>query len=127
MKHLFAATTRTGKSLQFALLGASSLALGALTSPGRAAPFICDDTGATAFNFTCGSQASTNEATRSTAVGDGAFAKSVQGATALGQFASTGNFSTAVGNFAHGGADNTTAIGQNAHAGAIGLSQGSNQ
>src|SRR5262245_39244207 len=128
MIHSSAGKPRVNKTLQYALFGAAMcLALATLTSAGRAAPFICDDTGATAFNFTCGSDASTTDSTRTTAVGDAAFAQNVQGATALGQFAAGGNFSTAVGNFAHGGADNTTAIGPSAQAGAIGLSQGNNQ
>jgi hypothetical protein len=51
---------RSIRNLRLALLGAaSSLALTALISVGRAAPFICDDTGPPTFNFTCGNNADT--------------------------------------------------------------------
>jgi len=53
MRPSFAATARTRKALQFALLStASFVALAALISAGRATPFFCDDTGPSTFNFT---------------------------------------------------------------------------
>ena len=66
-----AVMTGARNNLRLVLLGAaSSLALAALTSGGRATPFFCDNDAN--FNFTCGANASTSNSTASTAVGDGA-------------------------------------------------------
>src|SRR5689334_22463116 len=91
-----AAAPSVHRTVRYALSGAAmSVALVALTSAGRAAPFVCDNDGN--FNFTCGANATTGNSTASTAVGDGADASGATDATAIGASAQAVNFATAVG------------------------------
>ena len=107
---------RVSKTLRYALSGAAmSLALAALSSPGQAVTFFCDDDLVNR-NFTCGSAATTAGSTFSTAVGDSASATE-GGGTAVGTSAvADGGGSTAVGTAAVASGGGSTAVGHSSQA-----------